>query len=120
MEANQKQKDRLFDNRLRKIENRLRKIEILFLKQVGGDKKITKEIENLEREEKIIEKEQKVLEDEEKLILQEMRKMEDEEKWNFEVRYNCKLKMMDANNVVLCDKTKKQCDHRLCPLWKKK
>jgi hypothetical protein len=120
MEKRDKHKDLLFDNRLRRIENRLRKIEILFLKNINKDKKITQELQYIEKEEKKIEHEQKKLETEEKAILKDMIAVEEEEKWHMEVQYNCKLKVMDVMNVIKCDKTKKGCELMLCPLWKKK
>jgi hypothetical protein len=120
MEKREKQKDRLFDNRLRKIENRLRKIEILFLKTINRDSKMKKELDLIEKEEKIIEKEQNHLETEEKSIIKEMMTLEEEEKWHLELQYNCKVKIMDDNNFIRCDKTKKGCELSLCPLWKKK
>ena len=114
-----KHKEKLNDNRLRRIENRLRKIEIILLRSVSTDKKIRQEIQNLEKEEKIIEKEQKKLEVEENEILKEMKHVEEEERWHIQVQYNCKLKMMDKDNVIRCDKTGKGCEMVLCPKWKK-
>ncbi len=118
VEKNNNHGQKLIENRLRRIENKLRKIEILLLKNVANEKKIKKEIVMLEKEEKIVEKEQRKLEEEEKKVLKEMERVEDEEKWHVEVQYNCKTKIMDDNNMIMCHKTGKNCDMMLCPLWK--
>ena len=114
----QKHQDRLFDNRLKRIENRLRRIEIILMKSLKSDKKLRKEIKILEKEEKIIENEQKTLETEENKIITEMKHLEQEERWNLEVRYHCKAKVMGNQNEINCEKNKKACDMALCPLWK--
>jgi cell division protein FtsB len=119
MERQQRHKELLMDNRLRRIENRLKKIELLFLKNLANEKKIKKEVFSIEKEEKAIESEQKKLEMEETQILTQMKKMEKEEMWHAELQYNCKFKIMDQQNVIKCDKTGKQCELSICPLWKK-
>ena len=116
----EKQKDRLFDNRLRKIENRLRKLEVLFLRNAKGDKKLKKEMDILEKEEKIIETEQKKLEAEETEILDEIKRFEAEERWRMELQYNCKAKVMEEENKISCQKTGKGCEMKICPVWKKR
>ncbi len=94
-------------------------METLFLKTLSTDKKIKREIELLEKEEKHIEREQKKLESEESKILQEMRHLEEEEKWHLKLQYNCRFKIMDdETNEIMCNKTKKICAMEPCPLWK--
>jgi hypothetical protein len=120
MESHQKHQNLLMDNRLRRIENRLRRIEILFLKEINREKRIKKELDLLEKEERIIEGDQKKLEKEERSIIVEMKRVEEEELWNLEIRYNCKLKIMDDKNIITCEKVHRLCDIKVCPLWKKK
>lgn len=115
----EKHKDRLFDNRLKKIENRLRRIEVLLLKSGLTRKRMKKGLKLLESEEEIIEKEQKKLEDNEKAILHEVKKIEKEEKWNIEIRFNCHYKDIGSDGTTKCHKTGKLCSLSTCPLVKK-
>lgn len=110
----------LVNNKLNRIENRLRRVEILLLKSIKSDKKLKKELQLLEKEEKIIQIEQKKLEHEENKLLGDMEKVEEEEKWHIEVQYNCKSKIMDDNNIVMCHNTNKLCELSLCPNWAEK
>ena len=87
------------------------------MRSIKSDKKIKKELILLEKEEKIIEGDQKKLEQEERKLLSEMGRVEEEEKWHVDIQYNCKFKIMDANNVVNCHQTGKLCVMDLCPTW---
>ena len=102
----------------KKLENRMARIELLLKKDVAEEKKIEKELKGLEKEEKDILKIEKELEKEERKLLDEMKKIEAEEDWDSDLRFYCKFKLMNEDNVVICGKhsSKKPCAFKLCSI----
>ena len=115
MSKKQEHKEKLSENRLMRIENRLKRIEILLLKNISGENRISKDLKRLEKEEKLIEKEQRKLEKEEEMTLKEMGKVEKEEEWHLQIQYNCSAKVMEDTNTISCSRTKQACEMAICP-----
>lgn len=106
----------VLNTRFRKLDNRMAKIELLLRKDIAGEKKLQKELKKLEKEEKELGKTESLLEKDEKKLLKEIKKIEAEEDWDSGMRFYCKFKIMNDDNVVVCNKlSNKVCCYKHCP-----